>query len=591
MRKIISIFIVLLLSITSCNKEILDKAPLDIITDDVVWNDQALIDAYLTNAYLKMYVFDNENDHHVSASGDHFTIFMTTSVSDEARSNHTWAGNANAFKNGGLKINGGLMEWWESAYSVIRVLNEFIQRVPSAPVDEQFRTARTAEARFLRAYAYFCMVKRYGGVPLITTAREITAPQDSLYPKRATEQAVYDFVLSECDAIAGILPENPTADYGRPTRYAALALKCRAALYAASIAKFGAVQLDGILGIDAAKSASYYQQAFDAADVIIKSEKYALYNKYPDDKILNFRNIFLDENDNPEKIFVKPHDGISSDQGGGGWTYDFMQCPTPNAWGQGNNDGPYLEMAEAFEHVDGSSGKLDYNALENNLWTTDQLWANKDSRFYASIYTMNTAWQGIKLDNHNGIVKSDGTITTDSYNGIRGTGPSVMKTGFGVLKYLDENHDNQGETTNSQVDWIIFRYGEILLNYAEAAFNLNKPDIALDAVNQIRNRAGIATLVTIDSDKIRQERRVELAFEGHRYWDLRRWRTAETVLSVNRSGLRYIHDYNTGKLKLSVIKDIDGTVSVPAFYAHNYYFPITLSRTGINKNLVENPGY
>lgn len=113
----------------------------------------------------------------------------------------------------------------------------------------------------------------------------------------------------------------------------------------------------------------------------------------------------------------------------------------------------------------------------------------------------------------------------------------------------------------------------------------------MDAVNQIRTRAGIATLASVDREKIRHERKVELAFEGHRYWDLRRWRIAESVLSVNRSGIRYILDFTTRKYKLQVLDNIDGTVNPPKFYSYNYYFPITLSRTGNNPNLVENPGY
>ena len=91
----------------------------------------------------------------------------------------------------------------------------------------------------------------------------------------------------------------------------------------------------------------------------------------------------------------------------------------------------------------------------------------------------------------------------------------------------------------------MFRYAEILLNYAEAAFELGKPTEALDAINQIRDRAGIALLTSIDREKIRQERKVELAFEGNRYWDLRRWRTAETDLSIPFSGLRFYLNYNT----------------------------------------------
>lgn len=595
MKKIIKIFIAVLIvaSVASCSKQLLDKTPLDIITSDIVWKDQALIDADLTGAYSDMYVFEHDNDHHISSTGPHFSVFAVNEVSDESRSNHTWSFNGNAFKNGGLKIGGGLLEWWDDAYQVIRVLNEFIESVPSAPVDSAFKKERVAEARFLRAYAYFAMVERYGGVPLITTAQSIDASADSLYPKRSSEQAIYDFVIAECKAIVNDLPAvQSSTDYGRPSKYAALALECRASLYAASIAHFGSVQLDGLVGIDAAKANDYYQLSYDAAEQIIHSMQFSLYEKYPSDKVENFRQLFLDKMpQNPEVIFARPHDGISPDQGGNGWTYDFFQAPTPNAWAQGNQDGPYLETAEAFEHVDGSSGELDTVAIQKGLWTTDQLWANKDPRFYASIYTMNTQWQGSGLDCHNGILLPDGSVTNQSYNGILGKGPSTMNSGFGILKYLDESFNNLGDFTTSSQDNIIFRYGEILLNVAEAAYNLGKTSEALEAVNEIRSRAGIALLTSISRDEIRHERQVELMFEGHRYWDLRRWRIATQVLSVNRSGLRYIYDANSGKFKLSVIQDLDGTVSVPEFYTQNYYLPITLNRTGINHNLIENPGY
>jgi starch-binding outer membrane protein, SusD/RagB family len=136
----------------------------------------------------------------------------------------------------------------------------------------------------------------------------------------------------------------------------------------------------------------------------------------------------------------------------------------------------------------------------------------------------------------------------------------------------------------------VFRFGEVLLNYAESAGELESYGDALWAVNKLRTRAGIANLLTIDREKIRHERKVELAFEGHRYWDLRRWRTAVAELSKDFSGLRYILDYTTGKFRLEIINKIDGTPS-PRFYPQNYYLPITLARKGNNPQLIENPGY
>ena len=159
-----------------------------------------------------------------------------------------------------------------------------------------------------------------------------------------------------------------------------------------------------------------------------------------------------------------------------------------------------------------------------------------------------------------------------------------------MIKYLDETHDNTGERATSSTDYILFRYGEVLLNYAEAAFELGKTTDALDAINKIRSRAGIAALSTVNREQIRHERKVELAFEGHRYWDLRRWRIAKDVIPVNRSGLRYILGYNTRKYQVKVLENYDG-VTPPVFENRNYYFPITPSRISNNKNLVENPEY
>src|SRR5690606_10423836 len=153
-----------------------------------------------------------------------------------------------------------------------------------------------------------------------------------------------------------------------------------------------------------------------------------------------------------------------------------------------------------------------------------------------------------RVDFHNGLQLPDGTIqTSGSYQNVPAKGDQMADNsfgpGFGVMKYLEETKDNMGERATSGTDWQIFRYAEVLLNYAEAAFELNHTPEALSAINDIRERAGIRAHTSIDMEKIRHERKVELAFEGHRYWDLRRWRTAEDVLTGPHSGMRYILDY------------------------------------------------
>lgn len=587
-------------ALSSCSSDLLDREPLDIISDAQVYKDETLADSKLLLAYTKMTVMLNECPR-IRNPKEYTTYYMETDnwngpfivneLADESVSN--WIkGQSVTAKATGITNSGGILEWWELAYENNRVLNEFIEGMASSTLSESYCTKRVAEARFLRAFNYFFMVKRYGGVPLVLNAQQPNDPESELFMERNSEKEVYDFIISEMDAIQTDLPNRANTELGRPSKGAALALKARAALYAGSIAQHGKVLLDGLLGFSNSPS-DYYQKAYDACKEIMSSGEYELYNA-DEDKVTNFRNIFLKKN-NCEVIMMIQHDDTQrTTSGGNGWIWDFFQCPKPHAWGAGNQNAPYLEMAEEFEYVDGTSGKLD-NSAENRLWTMDELWGNRDPRFYASIWTQETPWKGGSVDFHNGLILPDGTIKMDgAYEGVAAGGDQYVDhnygTGFGVMKYLDESHNNQGERETSSTDYILFRYGEVLLNFAEAAFELGRTNEALDAVNQLRSRAGVVTRTSLTRDQIRHERKVELAFEGHRYWDLRRWRIAQSVIPVNRTGLRYILDYTTRKYKVVFLKDYDG-VTAPVFSEANYYMPITASRISNNKNLVENPGY
>lgn len=605
------------LAFAAASCDTLDKEPLDIITDKAVWSDPDLIDGYLTECYYQTSVFENDAPQFFSGGSDNFWqsstgmgVFWINEIADEAMAH--WKYNTEAvdrFKAGGIDSGGGLLEWWERSYTVIRMLNEFIDRVPNSPIDGDLRAQRVAEARFLRAYNYFAMVKRYGGVPLITRVQNIDDTYEELYRERNSEKEIYDFVLSELQDIvdSGDLPNVNNAVSGRPTRYAALALISRAALYAGSIAKYGNVQLNGLLGIPQDQAREYFQKSYKASKEI--GLHFSLYDSDPD-KVQNFKNIFLVKNNN-EVIMARHHDNspasINSGEYSGGccWGYDFAQCPKPQSWNAGNKDAPYFEMAEEFEYTDGRPGKI-----ENRQWLMSQewlmegakegLWANKDPRFFATIYTQDTEWKGSKIDFHNGVLVGSKILTgNDSFQGIplqgNQTVDNTFGTGFGVMKYLDENCNNMQFPGYSSTDYVIFRYGEILLNLAEAAYEIGDTRTALDAINEIRQRAGIAKKTSIDMDAIRHERKVELAFEGHRYWDVRRWRIATTELSKPLSGIRYIRIYNSDpnvvKYKVEILENVDGQTNRPQFQERAYYLPITGGRTGNNPNLVENPGY
>lgn len=612
MKNIFKILLVSALVFTSCNKDdVLDKKPLSIISELDVWSDAALADAYLTQAYSETYVFTLECPSYGKRAGQGFknwamgetgTGYATImAISDEGM-DPGWVPGTQE-KLGNLTVESTMLEWWDNAYKVIRICNEVIENMPNLPRDEEINNQRIAEARWIRAFNYFSMVKRYGGVPLITKSQTLTDPENELYPVRATEREIYDFVIKETDEILADLPDV-AVHTGRVSKWAALALKSRAALYAGSIAKYGTVQLDGILGIESSLAAGYFEKSYTASNELIQNGNHSLY-ELDADKVTNFRNLFLVK-DNSEAIFVKKHNGVStvwSSCDGNGWSWDFFQSPCTTGWTYGNMNKPYLEMAEAFELADGTPGTLDRDELQQGLWTPQELWANKEPRFFASIYWQGTLWSnpanedGDTVKVYRSLILPDGsTITGGSYNGVYAQAHRSYNwnygTTFGVLKYCDEKNDNlQSEWSNSTTDFMVFRLGEIYLNYAEAALELGHTSEALTAINTIRNRAGIAPRSSLDMDMIRHERRIELAFEGHRYWDLRRWRIATTALSRDFTGLDVALDYTTRRLKIDLIEKFDGQTVSPAFHSHNYYLPIGLTRTSQNTNLVENPGY
>jgi hypothetical protein len=610
-------------TITSCY-EVLDQSPTDRYSDAVVWDDPYLLNAHLAELYACVPVMvqdavciypstgsslanydNNEWSHLMGFSAQMEGAVRTLEIADEAKYNFGGQGHLLGMKDNGIQSNGSELQWWGNAYYSIRNLNNFIENAAGSSISNV--EERIAEARFLRAFCYFAMVKRYGGVPLITQVQSLDDSEEILYPKRNTEKEVYDFILKETQDIAGIL--SPNAEVGRANKWAALALRSRASLFAGSIAQFGTIQLDGLLGIPAGEAGNYYQICYDACMEVMMESPYALYNE-DTDKVQNFKNIFLKKG-NCEGIMVKQHTGKGSTSGGDNlWSWDMVECPRPNVWGVGNYHGPYLELVEEFERIDGSSGKIDREEAKSRLWIMEELWSDRDPRFSASIWTNGTSWPGAvggvlgenKIDMHRGIMSREGSLIDgryDSYEGIGAIGDQLVRfvegnttnTGFGIMKYLDPGANNMNWFCESTTDYLIFRYGEILLNYAEAAFELGKVSDALNAVNQIRDRAGIAKLGTIDRDKIRHERKVELVFENHRYWDLRRWRTAVVELTRTYSGLRYIYDAASGKYRLDFIDDIDGRPSKPTFPEKNYYFPIGQGRIAANPNLVENPGY
>jgi hypothetical protein len=574
----------------SCNDSRLDILPIDILTDYQVFKSEAGTTAYLVSLYNQI-----PNDgFNFMGWGNNLADF-----SDEA------VGNSFVEQN---IPDGTSLGWW--GYNNIRNVNYFIQRLPTADISDSKKNTLLSEAKFIRAFYYFGLVKRYGGVPIIKRVQNFTGSNIAdLQVPRNTEKEVWDFIATDLDSAIAVLPE--TSNPGVANKYVALALKCRAMLYAASVAKYGSLMLSGIDGISSSEAAKYWQASYDAAKLIINSNRYFLYNKNTN-KELNFTQLFIDTS-NPEAIFSEYYHYPDKVHNYHKFYLPFsIRCPL----GYGSGIGPYLDLVEQFEYIDGTPGTLKLQNPDGSpifyAKPTD-IFLNKDPRCLASVIVPSATFQGNEIKVQAGIydqgVKweagdpaslynptthkpdmANGTISIVRRDGFGGGADEKSQTGFYIRKYLDYNLPN-ARSMSADNPWIVFRYGEVLLNYAEAAMELNKTSDAKWAINQIRDRAGIKLLdeSEISLDRIKHERLVELAFENHRWWDMRRWRVSDKILNNARfSSLKPYFDIQANAYRFE--RGIAGRF-YKTFDVKVYYERIDPGEIAKNPKLIQNPNY
>ncbi len=463
-KKIIIASLAFVLFFTSCEDTFFDlnKEPLDVISGSAVFKDKLLADANLAQIYHStQFIIRNNNSPAFEMMDEGFGAV--------ARGFAYWQQPASlpleVIDENGV---GGRMEYWD--YQNIRNANEYIVGMQGSEFEAEYIEERVAEARFLRAFMYFEMVKRYGGVPIITEPQSVDAPPEELNVSRDSEKGVYDFIASEMDAIASVLPEE--SEPGRVNRYGALALKSRAMLYAASIANFGTVQLDGLLGFPASEAQSYYQKSYDASMEIINSGKYALFNAIPDDPAENFQQLFVEEGGNPERIFVEVYDPDA----GKGHSYNLGSVPFEFRQTWGSNHPVFLNTVEEFEYIDGTPGDIDRDLINSDhLFSKDEIFTNRDPRFIATIFYPEAEWQGGVVRFHRRTVVGGETLTSGTIGDdwpAAAPRRNYVNTGLLTRKLMDEGEVGPLRETSDE-DWIVFRYGDLLLNVAEAAYYLN----------------------------------------------------------------------------------------------------------------------
>ncbi|RED50328.1 RagB/SusD family nutrient uptake outer membrane protein [Seonamhaeicola aphaedonensis] len=582
------ILIILTILISFGCEDQLDKQA-DFISENVVFEDEALTEAYLAGLYNNMSFqifggFGNINIGMIAAAGaEHINFANWQTPNSTYRRQYT------------AETGPGPLDRWP--YFNIRNINILIRDMPnSVTLNESFKKEKIAEARFLRAYEYFELARRFGGVPLITVPQNTDDPEEELFPARSNEKDIYDFIYNELELAIPDLSETPTGAEGRIDKSTALMLQSRAMLYAASIANFGEVKLNGIVGIPDGEAIAYYQKSYDASKAVIESNLFSLYNKSAD-KVQNFSSLFLDEGlGNPEIIFAERFEPFIK-----GHSLDWLANPDGLGLEWNSNFPVLYDFAELFDFTDGRTGKSinrgDLNA--NNTWDINDFFGNRDPRFIASIFYPETEWKGQKIYFHGSTQLENGTVSTNRNLLITkpGTGEqlpaaaaarNVRNTALLARKRLDPSNTATAELNSGQ-DFFVFRYAETLLNLAEAAYYLGRTDEALEAINMVRERAGMPLRNSITEDNIRQERQVELAFEEQRYWDLIRWRIATDVLgNVRTKGLVFRYNLATDTYRIT-LKNAEGNIR--QFGEERYYLPFGQNRLADNPNLIQNPGY
>lgn len=599
MKKYIILFAGLLLA--SCHK--LDVSPLNIIQDKDVFNNENGVTAYMATIYKALPIEDFYYRNEGSGFNRGWELFYHPgALCGELVGPY-----------GGTGDGAGGFGYWP--YGDIRTVNYLIENLPKNAVN--FSKTKVdqwlGEAYFCRAYFYFALVKRYGGVPIIKTVQNYPEQTiEELQVHRDKEADVWKFVAADLDSAYNLMPEK--SPRGRANRYVAAALKSRAMLYAGTIAKYGSLNFvagdareQGFAGIPAAEATNFFQQAWDAAHLL--EGHYELYKKKPDDKVQNYTDLFLDQS-SPETILARDYSLTSNTAHSWDAT---MTCRYMTADGL-SRAYPTLEFVERFAgelnivNPDGTPRRFDHTA---------DLMAGIEPRLLATVYFPGATLRERQFDTQRGIYDHfAGTAaaelslnppnlpsrhlsgSTDAlyngkriigFTGISTNGDDMTRTGFYVRKYVDYNRDqSQCGLYMSTQSWIDMRYAEVLLNRAEAAVELNNTADAVTIINQIRERAGAPQMTgTITIDTVRNERCKELAFEKQYWWDLRRWRIADQVLD-NTKFHALLPYYVMDEDKFIFLRELETFQRSYTFEKKFYYEPLPGGELGKNPNLYPN---
>jgi hypothetical protein len=536
-----SLLTVLILTQFSCS-DFLEVESREQVSDATLWQTSGNADLFLNNVYSGLPGPFNTFD-----PGENFTDNAMNGVNGQtsrtlyANSVYTPSNTPNVW---------GL-------YNSIRACNLFIEKATASQLPEDWKKMRLAEARFLRAYYYMLLWTNHGGVPIIKDVLNQNEQGEEIFRARNTAEETYQFIVSECAAIASDLPVSAQA--GRVSQGAALTLQGFCELYQASPL------------YNPSNDKAKWLKAAQTNKKVMELAAYTLFS--------NYETMLLEaNNNNSEVIFAKQYLGGTSLGGG----REGLQGP----WIVGG-------IQHAYGGVNPTQELVDEYAMANGLPISDPAsgydpqnpYTNREKRFYQSVIYDGALWLDKEMIMKQGVSSRNATDLSNTNE--------ATNTGYYLKKGLDPKYAVNGDHRLSSANFVIFRYAEVLLSYAEAQNEAVGPDDSVyEAMNRVRSRSELPALKAgLTQEQMRvaihRERRIELAFEEKRWYDLMRLKLAEK--NLNGSLHAMVIEQSAGKWNYKVVPAPEGERTF--FAEKNYVFPIPQNAIDRNSKLTQNPNY
>ncbi len=565
MKKIKIVFVLMLMLVNYSCEETLEIESRNTFTEDFIYSDPDQLESLVFTSYnstegwgLNKFMWWSRR---FNIEGASFEAKFNFNDLDQYRLRAGWnPNNVGVFR-----------DQWRKYYSYIRDILVFLDKVDDSEamkINPEKVNILKAEMKFLLANTYSKLIKYYGGVPLIKNALSL---KDDFNISRNSYQECVDFIVQNLDEAAAVLPlTRPDNEFGRATKLAALAVKSRTLLYAASDLHDHATLPNGPLYDYIADDK--WLKAAEAAKAVI--DEVGARDLIPVTDAESYGDLFLSAN--RDIIFARPYGDILFDYGTDVNSL-WNQTQAPSGYGGWALSSPTHNFALLYNMNDGTStSEALYDSARPN--------ENREMRYYATLNYNGAEFRNREVEY---FLSRDTGVHPDGLDSPNGLGNVLhsSKTGYNIRKFQDESKDLT-ETSPGR-PFILYRLAEIYLNYAEANFELGEEDIAREYVNKISTRALQPAITATGADlleAIKRERRIELCFEGHNFFDERRWMNTAN-LGFDVKGLKWFKETD-GSLTNEEI-----TVVTRPWFDRQYYLPIPQSEINKTDSLIQNDGY